>query len=81
MNEDMMGGLAQQSASRMPTVKEVMLMLQQGMDPEELVEKGIPKELVQAAIQMLMQSQGVQSPMQEGLANTVVKPIESQKVV
>lgn len=66
-------GLAQ-AASNMPSIKDVAMMLMQGMQPEELIQKGVPQELVMAALQMLKQ----QMPPQEGeagLANTVVQDI------
>ena len=64
-------GLAQQSAS-MPSVKDVVMMLMQGMRPEELIEKGIPEQLVMAAMQVLKQQAAPQDNM-VGLANTVVQ--------
>ena len=66
-------GLAQQSAS-MPSVKDVAMMLMQGMSPEELVQRGMPQELVQAAVQMLRQQMQLQEN-KAGLANTVVQGV------
>lgn len=59
----------------MPSVKDVAMMIMQGMQPEELIQKGVPQEIVMAALQMLKQ----QMPPQEGeagLANTVVQGID-----
>ena len=66
-------GLAQ-SAAGMPSIKDVAMMLMQGMAPEDLIKRGVPQELVMAALEMLKQ----QMPPQEseaGLANTVVQGI------
>jgi translation elongation factor EF-Ts len=71
MNEEQ--GLAQQSAS-MPSVKDVAMMLMQGMRPEELIEKGVPEQLVMAAVQMLKQQMPPQDN-EAGLANTVVQGV------
>ena len=66
-------GLAQQSAS-MPSVKDVAMMLMQGMSPEELIDRGVPEELVMAAMQMLRQQMPPQNS-EAGLANTVVQGV------
>ena len=71
-------GLAQQSAS-MPSVKDVAMMLMQGMRPEELIEKGIPEQLVMAAMQMLRQQMPPQGN-ESGLANTVVQGVSDGTV-
>jgi hypothetical protein len=47
-------GLAQ-SAAGMPSIKDVAMMLMQGMAPEELIKKGVPQELVMAALEMLVE--------------------------
>ena len=73
MNEEM--GLAQQGANRQPTVREVVELLKQGVKPEELIKYGIPEEMIQAAMQMLTQE--ISMPQEnQGLANTVVNPLE-----
>lgn len=72
-------GLAQQSAS-MPSVKDVVMMLMQGMSPEELVQGGIPQELVVAAIQMLQQQMQPQDN-QVGLANSVMRSNDQMQPV
>ena len=75
MTEQMPQGLAGMSAGQsqgtgeqMPTVEQVIDMLMQGASPEELVEMGIPEELIMQAMQML-QSQPEQAP--QGLAGAV----------
>lgn len=68
-----MAGLAEQSAgmgqgamqpkgpSTAMGVEEVAQLLMQGVEPEELLEQGIPAEVIQQAIQMLMQQAQQQS--------------------
>ena len=65
-------GLAQ-TASRMPSITDIVRMLMQGVQPEELVEQGIPEELVMVAIQELQKQ--IQQPQEDeaGLANSVVR--------
>lgn len=67
-------GLAQ-SVQGMPSVKDVAMMLMQGMAPEELIKKGVPQEIVMAALEMLKQQRAPQSS-EAGLANTVMKPVQ-----
>ena len=83
MNEDM-NGLASKGANRQPSIQEVVQMIKQGIEPEELVEQGIPEELVQAAVQVVMQEMGQAGGMQaqttpaaqpEGLAGSRVEGI------
>lgn len=64
-------GLAQ-SAAGMPSIKDVAMMLMQGMAPEDLIKKGVPQELVMAAMQMIQQQMQPQDN-QSGLANSVMK--------
>ena len=58
--QQMAGAPAQEQAMQMPTVQEVAAMLAQGMDPEELVKAGVPKELIMEAISMLEQEMAMQ---------------------
>ena len=79
MTEQMPQGLAGMSAGQsqgqMPqgpdqqilTVEEVIGMLLQGAEPEELVQMGIPEELIMQAMQMLQK----QSAPEQGLASAV----------
>jgi len=62
------GGLAQQGQEQgmQEAVEQVIAMLQQGKSPEELVQMGVPEELIQMAMQMLQQEQ--QQQPQAGLA-------------
>ena len=77
-------GLASKGTQRMPSVDDVVQMLKQGMQPEEIAQSGVPVELVQAAIQVLMeemeqaggmqpQTKGITPP--EGLAGTHVQSV------
>lgn len=55
-------GLAAQSAqqaqpSTEEMVQQVMQALMEGMSPEELLQQGVPAEVIQMAIQMLQQQQ------------------------
>jgi hypothetical protein len=72
-------GLAQQAAAQgtggmgqqMPTVSELAELLLQGITPEELVNAGVPQQLVEQAMAMAQQMAAQQGPTQaqaEGLA-------------
>ena len=56
-----MEGLAQQMAGSAPQqadmkmLEQIMQMLLEGVDPEQLVQQGIPPEVIMAAIDMLEQ--------------------------
>ena len=69
-------GLAQTVGNR-PTgqygLRDVVAMLMQGADPEDLVEMGIPKELVLQAMQELTTQMQAQQPANQegGLASAV----------
>ena len=67
-------GLAQ-SAAGMPSIKDVAMMLMQGMAPEELIKKGVPQEIVMAALEMLKQQMPPRDS-EAGLANTAVRPVQ-----
>ena len=50
-------------------IQEVAQLLMQGISPEELLQKGVPQQVIEAAIQLVQQQgmgQGV--PEQQGLA-------------
>jgi hypothetical protein len=80
-----MVGLAEQMANpiasgmqQMPTVEEVIQLLMEGMDPQQLLEMGVPEELLMQALQILEQqmqqqpSQPQQQPQQQpGLAQAM----------
>lgn len=67
MNED---GLAMQGmAPQQPQggisqelLEQVIALLQQGITPEELMQQGVPPEVIAAAIDILMQEQGGDQP-------------------
>jgi len=50
----------------MVAINEVVAMLEQGMTPEELAEAGVPMEVIEAALDMLLQKN--QAPQGDGLA-------------
>lgn len=52
------------------TVGQVVSMLTQGVSPEELVAQGVPEELVQQAMMVIMRQQ---QPEQVGLAGMQVE--------
>ena len=61
------GQMPQGHGQQMPTVEEVIDMLLQGASPEELVQMGIPEELIMQAMQMLQK----QSAPDQGLASAI----------
>ena len=61
------GQMPQGPGQQMSTVEEVIDMLLQGAKPEELVQMGIPEELIMQAMQMLQK----QSAPEQGLASAV----------
>lgn len=67
-------GLAQ-SAAGMPSIKDVAMMLMQGMAPEDLIKRGVPQELVMAALEMLKQQMPPRDS-EAGLANTAVRAVQ-----
>jgi hypothetical protein len=66
-------GLAAQAVGQqpvqkgMPTLGQVVAMLKQGADPDELVDMGVPVELVQAAMEQILGEKEVPAE-QAGLA-------------
>ena len=74
MNEQ---GLAQaMGAPSQIRVQQIVQMLMQGAEPEELVQMGIPEEMVTQAIQALMRQMQAQQPAQQegGLAAMATSP-------
>ena len=76
-------GLAQSMASNapqqsgMPTVEQVAELLLSGVDPEELVQKGIPPELIMQAIDLIEQQMAAEQggqPMQPQPAQAPAGP-------
>lgn len=61
---------------QMPTVDEVVALLMQGIPPEELIQMGVPEQLLMEAIAILEQEMAAQSAAQqaapEGLANSLM---------
>lgn len=69
-------GLAQQQVPQgQEMIAKVVELLMQGMTPEELVQKGVPPEIVQQAIAMIQQQQVQQQPQagDVGLAGRVTQ--------
>lgn len=69
-------GLAEQAVGRtQPSMEEVLQevirMLEQGTTPEQLLEMGVPQELIDKAMMMVQQSQRPQVTSDGGLATSV----------
>lgn len=54
MGQGLAGQMAAQGTAEI-RVQEVAQMLQQGVPPEELLKQGVPMEVIEQAVQMLMQ--------------------------
>jgi hypothetical protein len=54
-----------QSPQGMPTVEEVAALLMQGVDPQQLLESGIPEQLIMQAIALVEQQMAAE---QQGAA-------------
>ncbi|HET8687412.1 MAG TPA: hypothetical protein VFM18_12230 [Methanosarcina sp.] len=69
-------GLAAQSRQVRPEVtpEEIMQMIMNGARPEELIQQGVPAELVQMAMEMINKQYTKVPADQAGLASTVIKP-------
>ena len=69
-------GLAQatvQNTQPMRDVDQIVAMLMQGVTPQELVQQGVPKELVMQAMEIVSQQAVQVPPEQAGLANMYVE--------
>ena len=59
-------GLAAQGGMQGPTQEQIVMkvaeLLAQGVTAEQLMEKGVPKEIIQMAMQLLQSQQGQQLP-------------------
>ena len=74
MEEEMQGGQAQQEAAmgagaggQEVMIEEVIQLLMQGVQPQELVDAGVPVELIEQAIMIIeQQMQSQQAPTQGG---------------
>lgn len=73
-------GLAGQAMGQpqvdMEMVQQVAAMLMKGMAPEELLQQGVPQEVLQAAMELVRSQASMQQPIgpgQEGLAGQYVQ--------
>jgi len=57
--EQGLAGMDQEQQIEM-AVAEVMLMLKNGISQDELIQQGVPEEIIQMAIQILNQEQAIQ---------------------
>lgn len=72
-------GLAQQMAEpqgQAPQIspEEIAELLMQGVDPEELLKRGVPIEVVKQAIQMVMQMEQQQQGVQPDSRQVMAEP-------
>jgi hypothetical protein len=61
----MAGAGNEQQAQMQQLIMQVIELLQKGVSPDELIQQGVPPEIVQKAIEMLKGSQGQPAPMPE----------------
>ena len=54
MANGMEQGLAAQTAAPQIAVQDIVALLMQGANPEELLQQGVPMELIREAIQIIM---------------------------
>lgn len=69
-------GLAQaavQNTQPMRDIDQIVALLMQGVTPQELVQQGVPKELVMQAMEVVSQQSAQVPPEQAGLANMYVE--------
>ena len=61
------------SSMPMPTIEELVALLKQGITPQELIQQGVPTEMIDQAMAILQQEvqigQPQGQPMQGGLAD------------
>jgi len=67
-----MGG-GQQGMQTEEMLKQVVQLLMQGVTPEELMAKGVPQEVIEAAMRIMQQQQMQQQAPAEGLAGQYVQ--------
>ena len=74
-----MEGLAQQAAMGQQQmqispdmIEQIVMMLEQGISPQELMAKGVPVEAIEAAMGMLSQQAMTMPNDQAGMANMVL---------
>ena len=90
MGDEVKQGLAAKGSQDLPSIDDVVQMLKQGMQPEDIVKMGVPVELIQAAVQILMKEMGQAGGMQpqtqsapppEGLAGARVQSVTDDKAM
>lgn len=76
MNEEL--GLAQnvmKQTNPMRDLNQIVMMIMQGVSPEELITQGVPEELVMMAMQEISKETAQVPQEQAGLAAAAVKPL------
>jgi hypothetical protein len=72
--QQMAGAPAQQPQADMQMIEQIIQLLMDGVDPQELVQQGIPPEIIMQAIDILEQQLAQQQPqMQQGLAQSMMR--------
>ena len=69
MEERGLAQAAMQNTQPMRNIDQIVAMLMQGVTPQELIQQGVPKELVMQAIEIVSQQSAQVPPEQAGLAN------------
>lgn len=74
MGEGLAAGMAQGQGGPMRDVNQIIQLLINGVTPEELIQQGVPEELVMMAMDELTKNATQVPPEQAGLAATMVRP-------
>lgn len=69
MDEQGLAAQGQMQGQQEPTTEQLVMkvaeLMAQGVTAEQLMEKGVPQEIIQMAIQLLQSQQGQQQPQAE----------------
>lgn len=74
MGEGLAAGMAQEQGGPMRDVNQIIQLLVNGVTPEELIQQGVPEELVMMAMDELAKDTTQVPEGQAGLAATMVRP-------
>lgn len=66
--------MGQGGGMRQGKLQEIVAMLMQGTTPEELMQMGVPEELIMAAMEMVAAETAEVPDENAGLANMMIKP-------
>ncbi len=75
LSAQLAGGMAdEKKPAEMDTINEIVALLKEGMDPQELIDNGIPEELVREAMEELAaQSNQVEGGDTSGLSGMLAQ--------